>query len=152
MVAPAAPELVIERLFDAPRELVWRAWTDPEQMLKWGGPRSHPITHGEGEFKVGGKWRTIMDGTLHGQDLCHGGVYREIIEPKRLVYTFAWTEHPKMADNEMLIELTFEELAPKKTKVTLRQTQFLNVEQRDGHTIGWSGTFDRLGEFLKRHN
>ena len=57
-----------------------------------------------------------------------------------------------MPGNEMLIELTFDELGPKKTKVTLRQTQFLNVEQRDGHTIGWSGTFDRLGEFLKTQN
>jgi uncharacterized protein YndB with AHSA1/START domain len=179
MVAPAAPELVIERVFDAPRARVWHAWTDPEQMLKWGGPRSHPVTQAEGEFKVGGKfraclrsvetgedlcpakkiksdfrpggkWRTILYGTQQGQDLCHGGKYLEIVEPERLVYTFAWNDHPEMPDNEMVITLTFEEVGPKKTKLTLRQTQFLNVEQRDGHNVGWTGTFDRLGEFLAK--
>ncbi len=152
MVAPAAPELVIERVFDAPRALVWRAWTDHDQAVKWMGPATCPAKQIEGEFKVGGKWRTILDGTQQGCDLCHGGEYREIVEPERLVFTFAWDETPEMPGNEMLVELTFEELGPKKTKVTLRKTQFLNVEQRDGHSMGWSGTFDRLGEFLKRQN
>jgi uncharacterized protein YndB with AHSA1/START domain len=57
-----------------------------------------------------------------------------------------------MPRNEMLIELTFEEVSPKKTKLTLRQTQFVNVEQRDGHNVGWSGTFDRLEEYLAKQN
>jgi len=52
----------------------------------------------------------------------------------------------------MLIELTFEEVGPKKTKLTLRQTQFVNLEQRDGHNVGWSGTFDRLEEYLAKQN
>ena len=150
MVAPISPELVIERVFDAPRALVWRAWTDHDQTVKWMGPLTCPAKRIESDFRPGGKWRTILDGTQQGQDLCHGGEYREIVEPERLVYTFAWADHPEMPGNEMLIELTFEELGPKKTKVTLRQTQFLNVEQRDGHNIGWSGTFDRLEAFLSK--
>jgi uncharacterized protein YndB with AHSA1/START domain len=152
MVAPLSPELVVERVFDAPRALVWRAWTDHGQAVKWMGPPTCPARKIEGDFRPGGKWRTILDGTRQGCDLFHGGEYREIVEPERLVFTFAWDETPEMPGNEMLIELTFEELGPKKTKVTLRQTQFLNVEQRDGHSVGWSGTFDRLGEFLKRQN
>jgi len=150
MVAPLPPELVLERVFDAPRALVWRAWTDHDQAVKWMGPATCPAKKIEGDFRPGGKWRTILDGTQQGRDLCHGGEYREIVEPERLVFTFAWDETPEMPGNEMLVELTFEELGPKKTKVTLRQTQFLNVEQRDGHTIGWSGTFDRLEAFLSK--
>jgi uncharacterized protein YndB with AHSA1/START domain len=148
MVAPLRPELVMERVFDAPRALVWDAWTDHDQAVKWMGPLTCPAKKMESDFRPGGKWSTILYGTLQGQDLCHGGEYREIIEPERLVYTFAWKDHPEMPDNEMLIELTFEEIGPKKTKLTLRQTQFLNVELRDGHGVGWSGTFDRLGDYL----
>ncbi len=91
-----------------------------------------------------------LNGTQHNQELCHGGEYREIVEPERLVYTFTWEKHPEMPANEMLVELTFEEVGPNKTRLTLRQTQFYNFEQRDGHNVGWSGTFDRLGEFLSR--
>ena len=150
MVAPLPPELVLERVFDAPRALVWRVWTDHDQAVKWMGPPTCPAKKIEADFRPGGKWRTILDGTQQGCDLFHGGEYREIVEPERLVFTFTWDETPEMPGNEMLIELTFEELGPKKTKVTLRQTQFLNVEQRDGHNIGWSGTFDRLEAFLSK--
>jgi uncharacterized protein YndB with AHSA1/START domain len=152
MVAPLEPVLVVERVFDAPRALVWHVWTDPDQAVKWMGPPTCPAKKIEGDFRPGGKWRTIMDGTQQRQDLCHGGEYREIVEPERIVYTFAWENHPTMPRNEMLIELTFEEVGPKKTKLTLRQTQFVNVEQRDGHNVGWSGTFDRLEEYLARQN
>jgi uncharacterized protein YndB with AHSA1/START domain len=150
MVAPLAPELVVERVFDAPRALVWRAWTDDEQAVKWMGPPTCPAKKIKSDFRPGGKWRTILYGTQQGQDLCHGGKYLEIVEPERLVYTFAWNDHPEMPGNEMVITLTFVEVGPKKTKLTLRQTQFLNVEQRDGHNVGWTGTFDRLGEFLAK--
>ncbi len=131
MVAPleAKPELVIERVFDAPRQLVWQAWTDPQQMLKWGGPRSHPVVHGEGEFKVGGKWRACLRSVETGEDLWQGGVYREIKPPEKLVHTFHWEDDDGKPENEMLLELTFEEQGPKKTKLTLKQTEFRSVEE-----------------------
>jgi len=106
MVTPleVKPELVIERVFDAPRQLVWQAWTDPQQMLKWGGPRSHPIVHGEGEFKVGGKWRACLRSVETGEDLWQGGEYREIKPPEKLVHTFHWEDDDGKPENEMLIE------------------------------------------------
>jgi uncharacterized protein YndB with AHSA1/START domain len=148
MVAPAAPELVIERVFDAPRARVWHAWTDPEQMLKWGGPRSHPVTQAEGEFKVGGKFRACLRSVETGEDLWQGGIYREIKPPEKLVHTFHWEGDDGKPENEMLVVLTFEELGPKKTKLTLKQTEFRNVEQCDGHRGGWSSAMDRLEELL----
>jgi uncharacterized protein YndB with AHSA1/START domain len=122
MVAPleTKPKLVIERVFAAPRQLVWDAWTDP-------------IVHGEGEFKVGGKWRACLRSLETGEDLWQGGVYREIKPPEKLVHTFHWEDDDGMPENEMLLELTFEEEGPKKTKLTLKQSEFRSVEQRDGH-------------------
>jgi uncharacterized protein YndB with AHSA1/START domain len=148
MVAPAAPELVIERVFDAPRALVWQAWTDPAQMLKWGGPRSHPMTHAEGEIKPGGKWRACLRNVESGEELWQGGVYREIVEPEKMVYTFHWEDDDGKPENEMLITLTFEEQGATRTKFTLHQTEFRDVEQRDRHRGGWSSALDCLGEFL----
>jgi uncharacterized protein YndB with AHSA1/START domain len=149
MVAPLDPELTIERAFDAPRALVWQAWADPKRMVQWMGPRAHPAVHLEGHFQVGGKWR----GCLRGEDneeLWHGGEYREIAEPERLVFTFYWEGDDGQPENVMLIALTFTELGPKRTKMTMLQTRFRDAEQRDRHRGGWSSTFDRLEEFLKR--
>ena len=148
MVAPLEPELVIERVFRAPRRLVWNAWVDSGQMIKWMGPRDHPAVHLEGEVRVGGKWRGCLKSAASGEDLWQGGEYREIVEPEKLVFTFFWEGDDGKPENVMLIALTFEELGPDRTKMTMRQTGFRNVEQRDGHRGGWTSTFDRLEEML----
>jgi uncharacterized protein YndB with AHSA1/START domain len=143
----SAPELVIERVFDAPRALVWQAWTDPKQAVLWGGPRSHPATHMEGDLRPGGKWRGCLRSLETGEDLWQGGVYREIKEPERIVYTFYWEGDDGLPENEMLITLTFTEEG-RKTRMKLHQTEFRSVEQRDNHNGGWSSAMDRLAEFL----
>ncbi len=146
MVAPAEPELTIERVFAAPRALVWQAWVDPKRMIQWMGPRDYPAVHLEGEIKVGGKWRGCLRGPT--EDLWQGGEYREIVEPERLVFTFYWEGDDGKPENVMLITLTFTELGPGETKMTMHQAGFRNVEQRDGHRGGWTSTFDRLEEML----
>ena len=150
MVAPLEPELVIERVFQAPRQLVWDAWIDPAQMVKWMGPREYPAVHLEGDVKVGGKWRGCLKSTGSGEDLWQGGEYKKIVEPEKLVFTFFWYGDDGKPENVMLIDLTFTELAADKTKMTLRQTGFRSVEQRDNHHGGWSSTFDRLEEWVSR--
>jgi len=149
MVAPLGPELVIERVFHAPRTLVWEAWADPKRMVQWMGPREHPAVCLEGNFKVGGTWRGCLRGADQ-EELWHGGEYREIVEPGRLVFTFFWEGGDGKPENVMLIALTFTELGPKQTKMTMLQTQFRDAEQRDRHRGGWTSTFDRLEEFLHR--
>jgi uncharacterized protein YndB with AHSA1/START domain len=111
------------------------------------GPRHHPVTQVEGEFRPGGAYRSRLSATDGSGDLWHGGVYREIVEPERMVFTFAWDGDDGKPENEMLITLTFAEDGPN-TKMTLHQTGFRAVEQRDGHREGWSSSLDRLEEFL----
>jgi uncharacterized protein YndB with AHSA1/START domain len=87
---PAANELLITRVFNAPRELVWKAWTDPRQARQWWGPRDYPAVHTEMDVRPGGRWRSCLRSTETGQELWNGGVFREVAPPERLVFTFAW--------------------------------------------------------------
>ena len=141
--------LVITRIFDAPKELVWEAWADPKQAVQWAGPRDHPAISVEGDFRVGGKYRTVLRSVETGELLPHGGVYRDIVKHKLISFTFAWEEDRGLG--EMLVTLTFEDAGKGKTKFTLRQEPFANVTERDGHNGGWNSAFDRLAEFLQTH-
>ena len=138
--------LVITRIFDAPKELVWDAWADPKQAVQWAGPRDHPAISVEGDFRVGGKYRTVLKSVETGELLGHGGVYRDIVEHKLLSFTFAWDRDN--GNQDMLVTLTFEDAGKGKTKFTLRQEPFISVAERDGHNGGWNSAFDRLAEFL----
>jgi len=142
-----SPELVLTRTLCAPRALVWRAWSDPKQMVQWMGPPRHPAAHYENDFRPGGAWRSCLAAKDGSGDLWVGGVYRELNEPEHMVFTFAWDGDDGKPENEMLITITLAEDGPN-TKMTLHQTGFRAVEQRDGHNEGWTGCFDRLDEFL----
>jgi uncharacterized protein YndB with AHSA1/START domain len=139
--------LVITRIFDAPRELVWQAWANPEMAVQWAGPRDHPAISVEGDFRVGGKYRTVLKSVETGELLGHGGVYRDIVENKLLAFTFAWDRDN--GNQDMLVTLTFEDAGKGKTKFTLRQEGFISVAERDGHNGGWNSAFDRLADFLQ---
>jgi uncharacterized protein YndB with AHSA1/START domain len=150
MANPAASdalELVIIRVFDAPRELVFKAWTDPRQSAQWMGPRGFTACHQEIDLRPGGAWRACLRPDDGGQDLWQGGAYREVVEPERLVFTFAWDGDDGRPRNEMLVTVLFEEQGGK-TKMIFRQIAFESLEQRDGHQGGWNSTFDRLEEHL----
>jgi uncharacterized protein YndB with AHSA1/START domain len=142
-----SPELVINRTFRAPRELVWQAWADPKLMIKWMGPKHHPANHYENDFRPGGAWRSCLASPDGSEVLWLGGKYHELVEPERLVFTFAWDNHPDGSKNEMLVTLTLAEEGTN-TRMTLRQTRFTSVEQRDDHGQGWSSSIDRLEELL----
>ena len=142
----AGLELKIERIFRAPRERVFRAWTDPNQALHWWGPKDYPGFFLEMDVRVGGAWcgklRSVADGTV----LTHRGVFRAIVEPSLLSFTFAWDEEGERG-LETLVTLTFEDLGGR-TRFTLHQAPFQSDGERDGHGAGWNSTFDRLEEAL----
>jgi uncharacterized protein YndB with AHSA1/START domain len=143
-------ELVIKRVFDAPRELVFKAWTDPEHLKQWSAPQGFTIPVAEGDLRPGGKWRSMMrkpDGT----ELWLGGVYREIVEPERLVFTHAWDDKNGRPGHETVVTVTLVE-RDGKTEMTFRQGLFDSVESRDGHQGGWTECFDRLEELLSRES
>ncbi len=138
-------ELTITRIFDAPRELVFRAWTVPEQFANWMGPKGYTASGVEMDLTEGGAWRstiTSSDGDAHTS----GGVYREISAPERLVFTFAWASSP---EEQTLVTIDFADLGDK-TEMTFHQAEFLTVESRDDHRTGWTETFDDLTGHLTR--
>ena len=137
--------LVITRVFDAPRELIWKLWTDPAHAKHWMGPRGFTATHFEQDPRPGGAWRGCLRQDDDGRELWQGGVFREIVEPERLVYTFAWDGENGRRGHETLVTITFAEHEGK-TKMTFRQAVFESVGQRDGHQGGWNSSFDRLAE------
>jgi uncharacterized protein YndB with AHSA1/START domain len=149
--------LCITRVFNAPRELVWRAWTDPEMAKQWSGPKQFPATAVQLGQKPGDPWRICLRGYRPGTDTVtefwQGGVLREIVPPELLVYTFAWEKRssvglPEDGDpHETLITVRFDETAGK-TTMHFHQQYFATASERDGHNGGWSSSFERLEEFV----
>jgi uncharacterized protein YndB with AHSA1/START domain len=140
-------ELVITRVIDAPRALAFKAWTQPEHIARWWGPQGFTTIHCEMDIRAGGAYRFGMrspQGTEHWKR----GVWREIVEPERIVFTFAW-ENPggDVPHNELLTTVTFEEEGTR-TRLTLRQGPFATTGQRDSHGTGWTSTLERFAEYL----
>lgn len=145
--APADEELVITRIFDAPRELVFKLWTDPDHAMKWWGPRDYPAKYLDMDVRPGGAWRSCLRAPESGEELWHGGVFREVVPPYRLEFTFAWDEDGERGF-ENVVTVEFAEIDGK-TQMTFRQAPFRSVKERDGHHGGWMSTFDRLSEHLR---
>ena len=137
--------LVIKRTFDAPRDLVWKAWSDPEQAKNWWGPNGFTLPFVEMDQRPGGKWRAHMV-SFDGKDYWQHGVYREIVPPEKTVYTFIWDSDPQ---HEMLVTVLFAAHG-NKTEMTFKQEGFESKEDKDGHEDGWNQTFDRLATYLKK--
>ena len=144
--ALAEPELVIMRVFNAPRDLVWRAWTDPKRAVQWWGPIEYPAAHLEMDVRPGGVWRGVLRSPGDGNELSHKGVFREVTPPERLVFTFSWDEKGERG-LETLITITFADQGDK-TLMTFRQIPFQSAEERDGHRYGWGSAFGRLDDHL----
>jgi uncharacterized protein YndB with AHSA1/START domain len=142
-------ELIITRVLDAPRELVFDAWTKDEHLRQWqGAPRGFTTTTEKWDIRPGGGFRICMrspEGAEHRLE----GSYREIVRPERLVFTHAWLDAAGKPSQETLVSLTFIERGGK-TEMTLRQSGFRSPESRDGHRLGWTSAFDVLGEYLGR--
>jgi len=144
--AAADRELVVTRVIDAPRRLVFKTWTQPEHIARWWGPQGFTTIHCEMDVRVGGAYRFGMrspQGTEHWKR----GVYREIVEPERVVFTFAWENADGTLGHELLTTVTFDE-QDTKTRLTLRQAAFETTEWRDSHRQGWTSTLERLAEYL----
>lgn len=149
---PNERRVVITRVFDAPRELVWRAWTEPQHMAKWFGPENFTIPSCELDVRVGGVLRLTMRGP-DGQDYPMKGIFREIVRPERLSFSNIAID----SDGNHLLEgvtvVTFEDLGGK-TKMTLDAQAVGLVPQAPamlaGMEAGWSGSFDKLAAALAK--
>jgi uncharacterized protein YndB with AHSA1/START domain len=148
----SAREVVITRICKAPRELVFRAWTEPQQLARWWGPKSFTNPVCEADALPGGAWRIVMRGPDGGEYPCQG-IYQEVVAPERLVFT----NNAVDAEGRELIQghttVTFEALGDK-TKITLRTRATprtaLAAEMIEGMKAGWTQSLAKLVRLTDR--
>jgi uncharacterized protein YndB with AHSA1/START domain len=145
---PSDREIVSERIFDVPRERVFAAYTDPELIARWWGPRGTSTTVEQMDVRPGGVWRFVIRNDSDGEQNAFKGVYREIAPPERIVQSFEWEGMP----GHVVIETANFEALGERTRV--RGTSlFHTTEERDGMLAsgmekGLSDSHDRLAELL----
>lgn len=139
-------ELLIERLLNAPPELVFRVWTRPEHLMKWWGPKTFEPIGIEQDFRVGGTYRYGMK-SPEGREIWKTGVYREIAPNARIVMTFRWEDGDWGVDN--LVTVTFLPTAGGRTLFRFHQAPFTTIEARDSHVGGWTSLLDKLDAYLE---
>jgi len=144
--AAAERELTIRRTFNAPRELVFRAWTEPQLLARWSCPRGFIFSENRGELRVGGAFSARMRSPA-GTEHRLRGVYREIMPPERLVFTHCWVDEQGTPGPETLVTVTLAE-RDGRTAMTFHQALFASIEDRVGHEQGWTSCFERLEELL----
>jgi uncharacterized protein YndB with AHSA1/START domain len=157
-------QFVISRTFDAPRDLMWKIWTERDHLAKWFGPKGVTIVSAKNDLRVGGVFHYGMK-TADGKMMWGKWIYREIVPPRRLVFIVSFSDkqggvarHPFNAGwpLETLSTVTFAE-QDRKTEVTVRWTPHNATESerktfetnREGMKQGWGGTFDRLAEYVE---
>jgi uncharacterized protein YndB with AHSA1/START domain len=155
--------VVINRVFDAPVEKVWAAWSDPALIKKWWGPKNFTAPHAEIDFRVGGKYLYAMHGpagTEFDKDMWNTGTYQEIVPLQKIVYADSFADEngnvvpssaygmPGMSE-VMLLTITFEALDDGKTKVTIVHTGAPEGGIADNMEAGWNQSLDKMAESLR---
>jgi uncharacterized protein YndB with AHSA1/START domain len=156
-------EITVLSNFDAPREKMWKAWTDPEDVKKWWGPKGFTSPEIKIDLRVGGKYLYCMRGAgLDGvvRDFWNVGKFTEIVPMKRIVSTLSFADekgNPVPATHygmpgdwpmEVIATVTFEEVEAGKTKLTVREVG-IPGEMGEPARMGWGQQFDTLVELLK---
>jgi uncharacterized protein YndB with AHSA1/START domain len=150
-------KLQLTRVFDAPRELVFKAWTDAKQFQQWFGAAAcdgATLQSVKVDARIGGKYR-LQVRRPDGEFFTTVGIYREVKPPERLVFTWAFEkdgsgdEFGEVEPPEMLVTIEFRARG-KQTELTLTHEKFATVESRDRHNEGWSRCLDSLGKFAAK--
>ena len=133
-------EFTITRIFHAPRELVWQAWTQPEQFANWFGPRGYnvPPSSVSLDLRVGGSCEFTMVSDADGSEMRNRGVFVEVVEPERLVF--------REIDTDLVVSILLTDLGDGRTTMRIQ----VNGESRaDEAIVGWSSSFEKLAESLE---
>ena len=150
VTTPADREILIERVFDAPRDRVYAAFTDPELIPQWWGRQEDTTTVDKLDVRPGGDWRFVTVSSSDGEEHAFRGTFREVDPPERIVWTFEWEGMPGYISVETT---TFEDLG-EQTKVISRSL-FHTTEERDGMIEagmekGLSESYEKLDELLAK--
>ncbi len=150
--------LIITRVFDAPRELIWKAWTVPDLFMRWWGPKNFTAPVVRIDLREGGKYLNCMR-SAEGQEFWSTGVYREIVPMERLVVTDSFADEkgnivpashygmPGEWPLELLVTVTFEEIEGR-TRMTLQHAGIPSGKMSDDTRAGWNESFDKLAQSI----
>jgi uncharacterized protein YndB with AHSA1/START domain len=133
------PSLTIKRRLKAAPAKVFAAWTDPEKVKRWIGPRDAKALQVECDLRTGGRYRWVMQAPS-GEEHDVSGVYREVVPNEKLVFTWAWKSTP---ERDSLVTVLLKPDGDG-TLLTLTHEQFFDEEARDRHQYGWNGALDKL--------
>lgn len=143
-----AKEITLTRIFEAPIDKVWLAWTDPKQFAKWfGAPGQVDLSSAAADLKEGGEWKATTVDT-DGAKFPFVGKYRQIVQPTRLVFTFenvADRNDPKVE----VVTIILSDLGGKTEMIFKQAGNLPDKEYETGLKQGWTGFFDKLAEILK---
>jgi len=136
----------VSRVFEAPREQVWREWTEPERFADWfgGADAQVPLSSVSMDVRPGGSWRATMFAGPERHEIHWHGEYREVVAPERLVLTFA----DRPGDAYELVTVVLTDLGDGRTEMLFEQRGSMSAEQYRRAEQGWAGFFDRIAERL----
>ncbi len=142
--------LRLTRLFDAPRERVFAAWTDPDQFVQWMCPPGFGLDECTMDVRKGGAWR-VHGYKPDGAFFAKSGIYLDVIRPELLVFTWAHhaeDNHASARGHETTVRVEFRTVGDR-TEITLTHGPFIDTPDLNGHSTGWQGCFDKLTAFLR---
>ena len=145
--AAAGDGITITRVFDAPREHVWKEWTEPERFADWfgGGEAEVPVSTVSMDVRDGGSWRATMFAGPGRREIHWKGDYREVVAPTRLVFTLS--DQPG-EDAYELVTVVLTDLGDGRTEMLFQQRGRMSAKQYERSEEGWSSFFDRMAERL----
>ncbi len=142
-------EVIITRVYDAPARLLFEAYSKPEHIKRWFGPKGWPVTLCEMDFRTGGRFRFAMTGPSGKQNTPFGGEYLEIVPNKKIVYDNGFETK---GAGRMVVSVTFDETGGGKTTLTIH-TLFQSIAMRNSHVSrgfeqGTNSGLDQLGDLV----
>lgn len=149
VVTPSPDEIRITRVFDAPRDLVWKAWTNPAMLVHWFGCAAFGTVSAEADVREGGKYRVVLRNPA-GEDIPVYGTYTAVRPVSHLAFTHLWEkppvpENPTHHTTRVIVDLYAE---GNRTRMEFRQTGLATEASRDSHVGGWCDSMDALAVVL----
>lgn len=134
------PSLTLRRTYPVAAQRIWQAWTDPQTLSQWFGPgEAGSVTRADIDLRTGGRYH-ITFFTPDGEDHDVSGTYLEVVQDQKLVFTWAWKSTPERVSQ---VTITLNAVSGG-TELVFHHAQFYDQAARDGHSVGWGATFQKL--------
>ena len=148
MTTKEKTRLEISRVIEAPRDRVYAAWTDPEQLKQWFGPENVKTRELVADARVGGTFRWDIINS-EGEEMTMRGEFRELQPSRKIVFTWQWEDDEDWENHISIVTVELDD-ANGGTELRLTHEQLPNEESLDGHTRGWNSALDKLEKFFSR--